>query len=268
MTDNRPIGIFDSGVGGLTVFAAVKKLLPNETLIYLGDTARVPYGTKSPETVIKYSFEDALFLSKHDVKAMVVACNTASSTALGALTEKFNVPLLGVVEPGADAAIEASKNLIIGVIGTRATIASDAYGKLLKKKNKDIRLVSRACPLFVPLVEEGWFNDDITKKTAEKYLAGLADEGIDVLILGCTHYPLLKDVIRSVVGEGITLVDSAETTAKTLFKLLKSLKMDAQKKENIPPPDRIYVTDLPAQFEAVAGRFLGEKLPPIKRATL
>lgn len=256
-----PIGIFDSGVGGLTVFAEVKKLLPRESLIYLGDTARVPYGTKSAATVIRYSLENASFLAERGVKAMVVACNTASAIALPALREKFDLPILGVVTPGAKRALELTKNYVIGVIGTQATIFSESYAEALRELSSKVRVVSQACPLFVPLVEEGWLDNEVAKSTAKLYLSDIKNEGMDVLILGCTHYPLLKSLISQEVGPKITLVDSAQATAYALDELLNNAGL---KNESSHKADQIYVTDLPLRFESVARRFLGDKIPPIK----
>lgn len=255
-----PIGIFDSGVGGLTVFAEVKRLLPNESLIYLGDTARVPYGTKSAATVIRYSLENASFLAQRKVKAIVVACNTASAIALPALKEKFDIPILGVVAPGAKKALEITKNYVVGVIGTQATISSESYAEALRKLSDKVRVVSCACPLFVPLVEEGWLDNEVARSAAKVYLSNIKNEGIDVLILGCTHYPLLKNLISQEVGPKITLVDSAQATAYALDKLLKDAGL---KNESLYKADQIYVTDLPLRFESVARRFLGDQIPPI-----
>lgn len=261
---NRPIGIFDSGVGGLTVFAEIRKKLPNESLIYFGDTARVPYGNKSAETVIRYSLENASFLVERDVKAIVVACNTASALALPALASKFNLPILGVVVPGAEAAIKATKNRKIGVIGTQATVSSEAYGRALRQIDGEVKIVSQACPLFVPLVEEGWVDNEVARTAAVRYLSGIKEEGIDVLILGCTHYPLLKSLIREIVGPHITLVDSAEATADSLKMMLEK---DNLKRRSGELRHQIYVTDLPARFESIARRFLGEDAPQIRHVT-
>jgi len=263
---DRPIGIFDSGIGGLTVFAEIRKRLPDESLIYLGDNARVPYGTKSAETVIRYSLENAAFLAQRDVKAIVVACNTASSVALPALSEKFDLPILGVVLPGAKEATGATKKGSIGVIGTSATISSDAYARALKQLDGNVRVVSQACPLFVPLVEEGWTDNEVAHSAARRYLAGMRSEGIDVLILGCTHYPLLKPLIRDVVGSDITLIDSAEATAKALESLLEREKAKNASQSN--GTYQIYVTDLPARFETVARRFLNNDIPIVRHVTL
>lgn len=265
-TNIGPIGIFDSGIGGLTVLAAVKKLLPSESIVYLGDTARVPYGTKSANMVARYARECSDFLVGRGVKAIVVACNTASANALPDLTARLSIPVLGVVGPGAKAALAATKNRIIGVIGTLATIASNAYGNALKAQDTSVRVVSQACPLFVPLVEEGWIENEVTDATTKRYLDGMKGEGIDTLILGCTHYPLLSTTIQKHVGDKVKLVDSAETTAYALKTLLEEKDLSAPRKT--PPCHRIYVTDLPARFESIAYRFLGDDLPPVTRIDL
>ncbi len=261
-----PIGIFDSGIGGLTVFAAVRKLLPQESLIYLGDTARVPYGTKSAETVVRYARQCAGFLVERGVKAIVVACNTASAYALPHLADCFDVPVLGVVEPGCDAALKITKRRAVGVIGTAGTIASNAYGSLLKSKDPGVRVVSRACPLFVPLVEEGWVDNEVSFASAERYLKGLREEGIDTLILGCTHYPLLSKIIASHMGDGVKLVDSAQATAHALGSLLAERGLVA--KGGAATHNHLYVSDLPARFETIAHRFLEGDLPQVSRVDL
>ena len=261
-----PIGIFDSGIGGLTVFAAVRRRLPDESLLYLGDTARVPYGTKSAETVIRYARECSGFLVERGVKAVVVACNTASAYALPDLAAALDVPVLGVVEPGCMAALEISRSGGVGVIGTAGTIGSNAYGSVLKKLSPDVRVVSRACPLFVPLVEEGWTDNEVARAAAKRYLTGMKTEGIDTLILGCTHYPLLADMIAEEMGDGVALVDSAEATATALDGLLASGGISADK--GLRAQHYIYVTDLPARFEAIAHRFLEGDLPTVTRIDL
>ncbi|MBN1282957.1 MAG: glutamate racemase [Proteobacteria bacterium] len=266
MSSQSPIGIFDSGIGGLTVLAAVKRRLPGESVLYLGDTARVPYGTKSAETVVRYSSQCAAFLVERGVKALVVACNTASAYALPELAKNFDVPVLGVVEPGCRAALEISRGGGIGVIGTAGTVASNAYGSLLKAMDPSVRVVSRACPLFVPLVEEGWTDNDVAEAAAARYLAGLSSEGIDTLILGCTHYPLLKGVIARNVGVGVRLIDSAEATAAALEALLAGKMIAAAEKAGAR--DHLYVTDLPARFEGIAHRFLGGEPPEVTRVDL
>lgn len=260
---NRPIGVFDSGVGGLTVFAEIKKKLPNESIIYLGDTARVPYGNKSPETVIRYSIENAEFLKERGVKVIVVACNTASALALPALNSNFDIPIIGVVAPGANAAIKRTKKKVIGVIGTQATIASGAYARSLKELDSRVKVVSSACPLFVPLVEEGWLDNDVAESATKHYLSEIKHEGIDVLILGCTHYPLLRPLIAKVVGPDIGLIDSGEATAFALSPIITPHTGEAKGAKY-----QIYVTDMPAKFETIARRFLGGDIPQVKHVTL
>src|SRR5204862_5371950 len=216
----RPIGVFDSGIGGLTVVKGLRDLLPNESISYLGDTARVPYGPKSAETVQRYAIELAEMLIKQNAKALVVACNTVSSVALPALTEKFSVPVIGVIEPGARAALAASRNRHIGVIGTRATIRSGAYEKALRAADETVRVSSRACPLLVPLIEEGLLNDAVTDQVIMRYLQPLLADGIDTLVLGCTHYPLLTNAIARAVNGQIVLVDSAQNCGRAVEEML------------------------------------------------
>src|SRR5205814_5708039 len=199
MSESRPIGVFASGIGGLTVVKALRDLLPNESICYLGDTARVPYGPKSPETVQRYAVELAGILTQKNAKALVVACNTVSSVALPLLTNKFSVPVIGVIEPGARAALQATRNRHIGVIGTRATIRSGAYEKTLRAAASNVRVSSRACPLLVPLIEEGLLDDDVTDRMIMRYLDPMLADGIDTLVLGCTHYPLLTDAISQMI---------------------------------------------------------------------
>jgi glutamate racemase len=197
---NKPIGIFDSGVGGLTVVKQIFRRLPNEEIVYLGDTARVPYGTKSPETIKRFAVENADFLMKFKVKLIVVACNTVSSTSMDILREKFSIPIVGVIKPGAEKAVQITRNNKVGIIGTYTTVKSKAYEKEIRHFSRDVETVSKACPLFVPLVEEGWLKEEITFSIVKKYLKPLMAKKIDTLILGCTHYPLLKSVISKVIG--------------------------------------------------------------------
>jgi glutamate racemase len=220
MSDSRPIGVFDSGIGGLTVVKALHDLLPDENIVYLGDTARVPYGPKSPETVQRYATELAGMLMLKNAKALVVACNTVSSVALPLLTEKFPVPVIGVIEPGARAALQATRNRRIGVIGTRATIRSGAYEKALRADDNSVLVSSRACPLLVPLIEEGLLNDDVTDRIILRYLEPLVADGIDTLVLGCTHYPLLTNAIARAVKREVLLVDSAHNCARAVEETL------------------------------------------------
>ena len=215
-----PIGVFDSGVGGLTVVREIMRQLPNENIVYFGDTARVPYGSKSKATVLKYSYQIVRFLMTQKVKAIVVACNTASALALDELVENFTVPIIGVVEPGAEMAAQTTKNNNVGIIGTDSTIKSGIYTRYLRKINPDITVVSKACPLFVPLVEEGLWDDRVTEDIAGRYLHELKEYNIDSLILGCTHYPLLRRLIGKEMGENVKLVNPAYETAQSLKKML------------------------------------------------
>lgn len=250
----RPIGIFDSGVGGLTVVKQVHRVLPHEDLIYLGDTARVPYGTKSPATVIRFACEDAEFLVQQNVKAIVVACNTASAWALETLTREFQVPVFGVIVPGAGAAVTQSRNGRIGVIGTMATIRSRAYESCILSLNQRAKVIGCACPLLVPLVEEGWASHTITRAVLREYLGAVLRRRIDTLVLGCTHYPLLKPAIQTVVGKEIQLIDSAESCAAYVrAELQKQEVLSARRRKGIIQP---FVTDEPDRFAAVAERFL------------
>jgi len=231
MSDLRPIGVFDSGIGGLTVVKALCDQLPNETIVYLGDTARVPYGPKSPETVQRYALELAHMLMQKNAKALVVACNTVSSVALPLLKRKFSVPVIGVIEPGARAALQATRNRHIGVIGTRATIRSGAYEKALRATDNNVRVSSRACPLLVPLIEEGLLDDTVTDQMIMRYLQPLLAGGIDTLVLGCTHYPLLAGTIARVVNRQITLVDSAQNCATAVHETLNRQSMRSRATE-------------------------------------
>ena len=283
----KPIGIFDSGIGGLTVLKEIIRVLPHEDTIYLGDTARVPYGTKSPDIVIKYSLENARFLLKFDIKVLVVACNTASAYALTHLSMEMSIPVIGVIYPGSKKALSTTKNKKIGIIGTEGTIKSNSYvnvinalcGKksvVLKEHGKqhfnryfevqldDLTIFTKACPIFVPLAEEGWVNNEVAFLTAKTYLTKLKDKGIDTLILGCTHYPILKDVIASVIGKEIILVDSGQETAATVLKVLQDkslLEADLQLK----PSRRFFVTDSPERFIMVGSRFIGAALDNVDK---
>lgn len=220
--DTRPIGVFDSGVGGLTVVKQIMKVMPHENIVYFGDTARLPYGTKSREAVTRFSRQNVRFLLEKDVKSIIVACNTASSNSLDALKAEFEAPLFGVVVPGVEEAVRSTKNKRVGVIGTAATVRSGAYERLIRERDPEIQVFSKACPLFVPLVEEGWTENDVAKQAARRYLDELLPMGIDSLVLGCTHYPLLKRCIGTTVGEGIRLVDPAKATAKRVQDYLEA----------------------------------------------
>jgi glutamate racemase len=261
----RAIGIFDSGVGGLTVFKAVAQRLPGEEYYYLGDTGRVPYGTKSPRTVLRYALEAAAFLNARRVKALVVACNTASAVALKAIEEHFNLPVIGVIEPGARKAAVITRSRRVGVIGTEGTIKSGAYTRAIQALDPGIEVFGVPCPLFVPLAEEGWAEHRVAQLAAEEYLAPLQKAGIDTLVLGCTHYPLLKRTIAGVLGAGVQLVDSAEETARCLAQLLDERHLARQRPPHAP---RFFVTDVPTRFERVGGDFLGGALTAVEQVEL
>ncbi len=254
---DSPIGVFDSGIGGLTVLHQIIQALPRENTVYLGDTARAPYGTKSVETVLRYSYENSEFLIEKGVKVVVVACNTSTAIALGPLRRRLNLPVIGVIEPGVRRAIRSTKNKKVGVIGTEATIQSGAYTHALKAVDPAIEVYSRACPLFVPLVEEGWTDNEVVEMTVKAYLQGFRQSGIDALILGCTHYPLLKKAIRKFLGPGVRLVDSAEETAKEVEAVLKE---NSHTRKNGKGAHSFFVTDAPERFIKVGRRFLGEKV--------
>lgn len=262
---DAPIGIFDSGLGGLTVLREIEWALPAEDLIYVGDTARVPYGIKSAETVTRYSREICDFLAKQGVKAIVVACNTSSALALEALRPNYSMPLLGVLEPGAQAAVDATRSQVIGVIGTEGTIKSGGYAQAIRRKLPQAQVRGRACPLFVPLVEEGWARHEVTRQVAEVYLGEWRGDGIDTLILGCTHYPVLKSLIQEVLP-GVTLVDSAQATAKALQALLGERGL--LKTASGAGSRRFFTTDAPQKLSELAARFLGHDLGPVELTNL
>ena len=262
--DKRPLGIFDSGIGGLTVVEKVSRLLPGERIVYFGDTARVPYGNKSAETVTRFSKEIVKFLLSFKVKLIIVACNTASSLSLGVLERAFSVPVIGVIKPGVREALERSRTKRIAVIGTEATVSSGAYKKDIKAREKKAFVVQKSCPLFVPLAENGWLDGDITRRIAKKYLSPVVTEKIDTLILGCTHYPLLKRVIRKAAGSGVTLIDSSSAVAKHTGRLLRKKKLlGGSKKESA----RFFASDDTKKFEKLAKVFLGKNIKA-KRITL
>ena len=262
-----PIGIFDSGIGGLTVVRQIHRVLPREDLIYLGDTARVPYGTKSPGTVVRFACEDTQFLIEQNVKAVVVACNTVSAWALPTLERKFRVPIFGVIIPGVQAALKRTRNHRIGIIGTATTIRSQAYSRAILARDAAARVYARACPLLVPLVEEGWTDQKVTRTILRTYLSPLLRRGIDTMVLGCTHYPLLKKAIRAVAGTEVRLVDSAESCARFLNERLHSatlLNKSRRRAGTIQP----FVTDEAERFDELAGRFLGAPAEPARKVEL
>lgn len=266
MKSSNPIGIFDSGIGGLTVLKEIRHHIPGENLIYFGDTARVPYGIKSAETVRRFSKEIADYLVRLDIKMLVVACNTATAAALNALRESLPIPVVGVLMPGAYAASRATKTGRVGVIGTESTVASGAYERLIRNIRPGTEIFAASCPLFVPLVEEGRLTGEITALVAKEYLSPLKEKDIDTLVLGCTHYPLLKSVIGEVMGEKATLIDSAHETAQEVRRVLGKNGL-----ENGPGGDgyiRYFVTDAPERFKAVGERFLGYDIPEVEKAEL
>lgn len=254
---NAPIGVFDSGVGGLTVAREIMRNIPQERIVYFGDTARVPYGSKSKETILRYSRQIVRFLQTQEVKAIVVACNTASAYALEDIKKELDIPIIGVVKPGARVAAVTTKNNRIGVIGTEATIRSDIYSRFIKQQNPEIEVMGKACPLFVPLVEEGLLKDPVTVEMASRYLKELMEKEIDTLILGCTHYPLLRSMLREIVGEKVNLVNPAYETARGLKELLEKNDLCAVGE---PVSDqeryRFYVSDAADKFKQFADSIL------------
>lgn len=254
---SAPIGVFDSGVGGLTVAREIMRQIPNENIIYFGDTARVPYGNKSKETITKYARQIVRFLREQSVKAVVVACNTASAYALEEIEQEIDIPVIGVVKPGAKVAAEVTKNGKIGVIGTEGTIGSHIYATYINKINPDITVLGKACPLFVPLVEEGLWQDPVTDEIANRYLGGLVDSGIDTLILGCTHYPMIRATVGKIMGENVTLVNPAYETARELKELLTEENLLNDKPQVLGGNRyRFYVSDMADKFQTFANSIL------------
>lgn len=254
---NNPIGVFDSGVGGLTVAREIMRQLPNERIVYFGDTARVPYGSKSKETVTRFSRQIVHFLEKQDVKAIVVACNTASAYALEELEKEVDIPMIGVVKPGTRAALAATVNKKIGVIGTEATINSGIYTRYIQGIDSGVKIIGKACPLFVPLVEEGLWEDPVTDEIARRYLSELVDSGIDTLILGCTHYPMIRSTVGKIVGEQVTLVNPAYETARELKALLADKGLESEHRPELGTElYRFYVSDAADKFQRFANSIL------------
>ena len=258
----KAIGVFDSGVGGLTIVKELIRQLPYEDIIYFGDTARLPYGTKSKETIIRFSTEDILFLLKHKVKLICIACNTASSVALPAIKAHFKVPIVGVITSGAREAVYATQNKRVGVMGTRSTIKSNAYNSKIRQLDPKVKVTAIACPLFVPFVEEGWLDGKVVLEVARAYLKPLKDSRVDTVILGCTHYPLLKPVIKKVLGSRVNLVDSAKQVAIEVKNILtaEGLLNRARRSKN-----KFYVSDNPEGFRVLAKRFLGQPVHNVTR---
>ncbi|MFC1576860.1 glutamate racemase [Candidatus Omnitrophota bacterium] len=265
MSRRSPIGVFDSGIGGLTVVREIRRALPGEDIVYFGDTARVPYGNKSKQTVTRFSVENCEFLLRRGVKLVVVACNTSSSLSLNFLNRCFRVPVIGVIAPGAKQAALTTRNKKIGVIGTKATIDSNAYLREVKRADPAIRCFSKACPLFVPLVEEGWLDNGISEKVAGAYLKELSLKSVDTLILGCTHYPLLKNTIQRMMGRTVRIVDSAEAVAAEVKDTLtkRDILNDTRRKARY----RFYVSDDPKGFTKLGGRFLKMKIKCAMRSS-
>jgi len=260
---SQPIGIFDSGLGGLTVARKVFRLLPNEDVIYFGDTGRTPYGPRSKDIVLEFSRQDTNFLIEQGVKIIVVACNTASALALPTIESEYDIEMLGVIKPGAKSAVKSTRNGKIGVIGTTGTISSDVYSREIGNLDPKIKVFSLACPLFVHLVEEGYLDKPASKLIAEDYLAPFRTNGIDTLVLGCTHYPLLKNVIREVLGDKVALIDSAEETAQVVYKHLMTRDLLREKTTDVL--HKFYVSDLPDRFNQVARHFLGDQITNVIR---
>ncbi len=257
MDKNAPIGVFDSGVGGLTVAREIMRQIPNERIVYFGDTARVPYGSKSKDNIIKFSRQIIRFLKTENVKAIVIACNTASALALDEMQQEFDLPILGVVKPGAKVAVETTVNKRIGLIGTEANIRSGVYTRYIKSLDDEAKVFEKACPLFVPLVEEGWLHDDITLQVASRYLEELKEKDIDTLIMGCTHYPLIRSTIRKVMGDKVNLVNPAYETAIELKNLLE--RDNLANKCDVDSPSsmyRFYVSDAEEKFKLFANSIL------------
>jgi len=263
MNNAQPIGVFDSGIGGMTVVRALTHQLPNENIVYFGDTARVPYGPKSKQVVRAYALQDTEVLLHHDVKLIVIACNTVSAVALDVVQKRAKVPVVGVILPGAEAAAQATKNNRIGVIGTVGTIFSNAYTNAIRQLDSGIKVFGQPCPLFVPLAEEGWIDHKATELIAKEYLFPLALEKIDTLVLGCTHYPILRDVIGKVLHQRVVLIDSGEATAVVVKNMLMDLKMNNT--STLKPNLQFFVSDVPHKFVEIGERFLGNKFGKVHR---
>ncbi|MGK5594601.1 MAG: glutamate racemase [Parachlamydiaceae bacterium] len=264
MTQNeQAIGIFDSGLGGLTVMNEIAQVLPNEKLVYLGDTARLPYGDKDPEAIIRYTVENTLFLMEQGIKLLVIACNTATAYAINKLKSLFNIPIIGVIDPGVIKAVEVTKNNYIGILGTKGTIASRAYEHKILEKRPSATVISIACPLFVPLVEEGMQEHQATQLIIEEYLLPLKQHSIDTLLLGCTHYPILKPFIQRALGHRITIVDSATTCAHFVAITLKEKLLEAP--FTCPQPSQFFVTDNPEKFQLLGKKFLRTRMNQVSK---
>lgn len=260
--EERPIGLFDSGVGGLTVLRSIRHILPHENLIYFGDTARVPYGGKSRDTILRYSIENAEFLCDQGIKLLVVACNTASAYALPALEQALSIPVIGVIESGVDAVLRASKSLRIAILGTQGTISSEAYQKRVKQRCPEAMVYAIPCPLFVPLIEENFIEHPAARLIVQEYLKALRHARVDALLLGCTHYPVLRDLIQEVVGEHVQIVDSASSCAERVVQKLSEMR--ALRKSEGNPSRRYYASDDPQKFGLFAANFFGEAVEAVQ----
>ncbi len=272
MREALPIGVFDSGLGGLTVVRQLRRLLPREDVLYLGDTARVPYGTRSPRTVLRYSRACAALLERRGIKLLVIACNTVSAVALAHLRAELALPVLGVIEPGARAAVAKTRTHRIGVLATAGTIASGAYPRAVAALSTRAEVVGRTAPLLVPLVEEGWTEGEVPRLAAERYLSALAEHDVDVVVLGCTHYPVMRETLesvsRAVLGEATVVVDSGEATAVELAEFLVERKMANPRADGEVGSLRLMVTDRPQSFAEVAARFLGHPVTEVELVDL
>lgn len=267
LNSEQAIGVFDSGLGGISVVRAIINLLPHEHLIYFGDTARVPYGSKSEETVIRFSHQISSFLREKQVKMIVVACNTASAVALESLQKNFNIPIVGVIEPGSEAAVKVSQHKRIGVIGTASTIRSGAYRTAIHALDPHVEVIDQPCPLLVPLVEEDWPHDGVVRQVLESYLSIFQEQKPDALILGCTHYPYLKSIIQDVMGPSVRLVDSGEEIATRVQHMLEEMNL-LNPENGDPGKHKFYVSDFPQKFEEIASRFLGRPLENLFKVEL
>jgi glutamate racemase len=256
--DNRPIGVFDSGLGGLTVVKELMRELPKERIVYFGDTARIPYGTRSREIVTRYSSQSIRFLLSKNVKMAVIACNTVSAGSFEPLSASFDLPLVSVIQPGATAAAKATQNGRVGVIGTSGTIRSKAYPHAIRSIRPDITVYDQACPLFVPIAEEGWGNTEVARLTAERYLQGIRQKEVDTLVLGCTHYPLLEGILSSVMGSEVRLINPAVNTARQVREMLQGVNQLSQSK--VEPGIEFYVSDFGQNFQTIGSHFLGKKI--------
>jgi len=262
----QSIGMFDSGIGGLTVMQKVMQALPNESIVYFGDTARVPYGGKSSETIVRYSIENSIFLLEKNIKILVIACNTAASAAIVKLCTIFNIPVVGVIEPGAEKAVSVTRNARIAVLGTRSTIHSGAYQREIEKRLPGVKVFSIACPLFVPLVEEGMIHQPFARAIVKEHLAPLKHQGVDTIMLGCTHYPILKSLIQEEMGPEIALVDSGTTCAEKVAAILRDQALESPKDH--VAEHRYFVSDDPAKFRESAERIFGQPISHVHAATL